>query len=114
MDNEYNIHTNLNLIADRLNKTTMQLEKARQTNITKSQMREIIGKVLVSLQAESKCLINPTCHNSLNPIVVGDKDNGLYDELVRAVEDIGTVQYLLGKGDIKEADKLLANIKKRL
>lgn len=109
---EHNIHAQVNLIADDLKRTARLLEKGNRSYHTKAELQNIIATAYQTVQADSDTLMKP--HSALDPVVAGDKNNSLCDELQKIVEDIGTVQYLIAKNDIKAADELLAEIKKRI
>lgn len=112
MEKSYNVHTQVNLMADELKRTARLLEKGKQVSLTKSELKDIINAALVSVQSNSDKMMKP--RSNLNPIIAGDVSNSLFDELQKIIDDIGTVQYMIAKNDIREADKLLANIKNRI
>lgn len=108
----YNIHTRVNLIADDLQKTARLLEKGQQASLTKSELKGIINKAIFHVLSAGESLMK--YHNALVPVEAGDKNNSLFDELQKIIEDIGTVQFMIAQGKIMAADKLLANVKNRV
>ena len=112
MGNAYNIHTQINLIVDDLKRTARVLEKGKRVKITKSDLKEVINTALLSVQSNSKQMMKP--RNVLNPIIAGDEGNSIFDELQKIIDDIGTVQYMIAHNDIRAADEMLSDIKKRL
>lgn len=112
MEKAYNIRTQVNLMADNLKKTARLLEKGKQVSLTKSELKDIINTAHVSVQSNSNKMMKP--RSNLNPIIACDISNSLFDELQKITDDIGTVQYMIAKNDIREADKLLADIKNRI
>jgi hypothetical protein len=108
----YSVHEQVILIADSLRRTARLLERGKQASLTKNELKDIINEALISIQTDSEKIMKP--HNTLNPIIVGDSNNSLYDELQKIIDDIGTVQYMIAKNKVLEADKLLDDIKSRI
>ncbi len=112
MKETHNAHTTVNLVADGLLRTTRLLEKGKRKDLTRAELHEVIDAALLSVRDTAKTLMKP--RSVLSPIIAGDADNSLFDELVKLGDDMGTVQYMLAHGNIKDADRLLAEIKKRV
>lgn len=109
---KYNIHTQVNLVADKLNRTARLLDKGKQVSLTKAELKDIINEACTTVQENSDVLMKP--RSNLNPIVAGNPNNSLFDELQKIIDDIGTVQYMIAHDDIAGADRLLADIKNRI
>lgn len=102
----------INLVSNELMQVNRELEKITYVSGTKAEKRQLAQDAIEVIDKNSKEL--ERYRNVLNPLKAGDPANSIYDELQRIGEDIGTVQYLIAKGDTKEADKLLSDMKKRI
>lgn len=108
----YGMHTRVNLMAAELQKAERLLEKGSRERRTKAEMCEALGGALGTVRDCSSRLMK--ARSALTPITPMDAANTLFDELQKAADDIGTVQWMLAQGDIAGADRLLADIKKRM
>ena len=93
-------------------KEEYELEKSQAIRRTKAELREILAHTIKTTGESARELSR--YQNTFEPVKPGDPENSIYYELQRIREDITSVQFMLAKGNIQDADRALQEIKDRI
>ncbi len=107
-EHKLNMLNKVTMLSHRLGDTERLLQKTQQVSRTKEEIRKMTLESEKAV-AESKRRI-AGYRSNLNPVILGDEENTLYDDLSAIADEIGTVQYMLAHGKVREASEILVKV----